>query len=206
MRTYEVLFILSPQVPEEEATALITEFRTVGEGTGATLKTEEAWGRRRLAYPIHKFNEGIYHLFVFESDKALSERVTVTRLSPWIAERDTIAQRRTNLLEEDQEALAPEANAVRLYVRPHQIFTLRLIPQVPFFVVNVAMGLTKMRLATFWWVSQLGMLPGTLVFVNAGTQLARIDSLSGVLSDLPSSVASVSLSFHLYVPNSAWAL
>ena len=54
MRTYEVLFILSPQVPEEEATALITEFRTVGEGTGATLKTEEAWGRRRLAYLIRR--------------------------------------------------------------------------------------------------------------------------------------------------------
>ena len=73
MRTYEVLFILSPQVPEEEANALITEFRTVGEGTGATLKTEEAWGRRRLAYPIHKFNEGNYHLFVFESEGSLAE-------------------------------------------------------------------------------------------------------------------------------------
>ena len=57
MRTYEVLFILSPQVPEEEATALTTEFRGVAEKTGATLKTEEPWGRRRLAYPIHKFNE-----------------------------------------------------------------------------------------------------------------------------------------------------
>ena len=73
MRTYEVLFILSPQVPEEEATALITEFRTVGEGTGAALKSEEAWGRRRLAYPIHKFNEGNYHLFVFESAGSLAE-------------------------------------------------------------------------------------------------------------------------------------
>ena len=73
MRTYEVLFILSPQVPEEEATALITEFRGVAEKTGATLKNEEPWGRRRLAYPIHKFNEGHYHLFVFESEGSLAE-------------------------------------------------------------------------------------------------------------------------------------
>ena len=73
MRTYEVLFILSPQVAEEEATALTTEFRSVAEKTGATLKNEEAWGRRRLAYPIHKFNEGNYHLFVFESEGSLAE-------------------------------------------------------------------------------------------------------------------------------------
>ena len=73
MRTYEVLFILSPQVPEEEATALIGEFRRVGESTGATLKNEEAWGRRRLAYPIQKFNEGNYHLFVYETEGGLSE-------------------------------------------------------------------------------------------------------------------------------------
>ena len=73
MRTYEVLFILSPQVPEEEATALQGEFKRVAESTGATLKSEDAWGRRRLAYPIQKFNEGIYHLFVFESASSLAE-------------------------------------------------------------------------------------------------------------------------------------
>lgn len=73
MRTYEVLFILSPQVAEEEANTLISDFRTVAEGTGATLKNEEAWGRRRLAYPIHKFNEGNYHLFVFETESSLGE-------------------------------------------------------------------------------------------------------------------------------------
>ena len=73
MRTYEVLFILSPQITEEETTSLVTEFRGVAEKTGATLKNEEAWGRRRLAYPIHKFNEGNYHLFVFESEGSLSE-------------------------------------------------------------------------------------------------------------------------------------
>ena len=73
MRTYEVLFILSPQVAEEEATTLIGEFKKVGEGTGAKLTNEEPWGRRRLAYPIQKFNEGNYHLFVFESEGSLAE-------------------------------------------------------------------------------------------------------------------------------------
>jgi small subunit ribosomal protein S6 len=73
MRTYDVLFILSPQVPEEEATALVTEFKRVAETLGATLKNEEPWGRRRLAYPIHKFNEGIYHLLVYETTGGLSE-------------------------------------------------------------------------------------------------------------------------------------
>ncbi|HEY2094797.1 MAG TPA: 30S ribosomal protein S6 [Thermoanaerobaculia bacterium] len=73
MRTYEVLFILSPQVTEEEATTLIAEFKRVAESTGATLKSEDAWGRRRLAYVIQKFHEGIYHLFVFESESSLAE-------------------------------------------------------------------------------------------------------------------------------------
>jgi small subunit ribosomal protein S6 len=73
MRTYEVLFILSPQVPEEEATTLINDFKSIAEKNGARLANEEAWGRRRLAYPIHKFNEGVYHLFVLESEQSLSE-------------------------------------------------------------------------------------------------------------------------------------
>ncbi len=62
------------------------------------------------------------------------------------------------------------------------LFSLRLIPLFPFFVVNAAMGLTGLPLGTFYLVSQLGMLPGTAVYVNAGTQLGRIDSLSGILS------------------------
>ena len=62
------------------------------------------------------------------------------------------------------------------------LFTLRLVPLFPFFVINLAMGLTTMRPRTFYWVSQLGMLAGTLVYVNAGTQLARIDSLSAIAS------------------------
>ena len=62
------------------------------------------------------------------------------------------------------------------------LFTLRLVPLVPFFVINLAMGLTRMNVAVFNGVSQLGMLAGTIVFVNAGTQLAKIDPLRGILS------------------------
>jgi pyruvate/2-oxoglutarate dehydrogenase complex dihydrolipoamide dehydrogenase (E3) component/uncharacterized membrane protein YdjX (TVP38/TMEM64 family) len=62
------------------------------------------------------------------------------------------------------------------------LFTLRLIPVIPFFAINLAMGLTPMRAWTFYWVSQLGMLAGTMVYVNAGTQLAAIESAAGILS------------------------
>lgn len=64
----------------------------------------------------------------------------------------------------------------------YYLFTLRLIPVFPFFLINLLMGLTAMPTRTFYWVSQLGMLAGTIVYVIAGTQLAQIDSLSGVLS------------------------
>jgi len=62
------------------------------------------------------------------------------------------------------------------------LFSLRLVPVFPFFLINLAMGLTPMRLATFAWVSQLGMLPATIVYVNAGRELARLDSLAGIMS------------------------
>ena len=62
------------------------------------------------------------------------------------------------------------------------LFTMRLIPAFPFFVINLVMGLTRMRLFTFYWVSQVGMLAGTIVYVNAGKELGKIDSLSGILS------------------------
>ena len=62
------------------------------------------------------------------------------------------------------------------------LFTLRLVPVFPFFMINLAMGLTPMKVRTFYWVSQAGMLAGTLVYVNAGTQLAKLDLLSGILS------------------------
>jgi uncharacterized membrane protein YdjX (TVP38/TMEM64 family) len=62
------------------------------------------------------------------------------------------------------------------------LLALRLIPVFPFFLVNLLMGLTPIRIGTYYWVSQLGMLPVTLVFVNAGTQLARVDSLAAIAS------------------------
>ena len=62
------------------------------------------------------------------------------------------------------------------------LFTVRLVPVFPFFLVNLVMGLTRLKTGLFYIVSQIGMLAGTLVFVNAGTQLAQIDSLNGILS------------------------
>ena len=62
------------------------------------------------------------------------------------------------------------------------LFSLRLVPIFPFFVINLAMGLTRRRLVTFYWVSQVSMLAGTMVYVNTGKELAKIDSLSGIMS------------------------
>ncbi|MBU2285192.1 MAG: TVP38/TMEM64 family protein, partial [Gammaproteobacteria bacterium] len=62
------------------------------------------------------------------------------------------------------------------------LFTLRLVPVFPFFLINLAMGLTRIKVTTFYGVSQLGMLAATVLYVNAGTQLARIDSPSGIVS------------------------
>ncbi|TAN02432.1 MAG: pyridine nucleotide-disulfide oxidoreductase [Rhodanobacteraceae bacterium] len=62
------------------------------------------------------------------------------------------------------------------------LFSLRLIPAVPFFLINLLAGLAPIRARTYWWVSQLGMLPATLVYVNAGTGLGKVTSLSGLLS------------------------
>jgi pyruvate/2-oxoglutarate dehydrogenase complex dihydrolipoamide dehydrogenase (E3) component/uncharacterized membrane protein YdjX (TVP38/TMEM64 family) len=62
------------------------------------------------------------------------------------------------------------------------LFGLRLVPLFPFFVINLVMGLTRLPLRQFFWASQLGMLPGTAVFVNAGLQISTIESVSGILS------------------------
>jgi len=62
------------------------------------------------------------------------------------------------------------------------LFSLRLVPIFPFFLINLAMGLTPLRAATFYWVSQLGMLAGTAVYINAGTQLGQLESAAGILS------------------------
>lgn len=71
------------------------------------------------------------------------------------------------------------------------LFTLRLVPLFPFFIINLLMGLTQLPTRTFYWVSQLGMLAGTLVYVNAGTQLAQINSLPAILA--PSLIVSFTL-------------
>ena len=88
--------------------------------------------------------------------------------------RDSIRSRFAARLEEVDKGIARDG--------AFYLFTLRLVPLIPFFVINLVMGLTSMKAGTFYLVSQIGMLAGTLVFVNAGTQLARIDSLSGILS------------------------
>lgn len=88
--------------------------------------------------------------------------------------RDTIQQR-------FPERLAAIDNGVKKE-GGFYLFTLRLVPLFPFFLINLLMGLTAIKARTFYWVSQVGMLAGTFVFVNAGTQLAQVESLSGILS------------------------
>lgn len=62
------------------------------------------------------------------------------------------------------------------------LFTLRLVPVFPFFLINLAMGVTRIPLRRYYWVSQVGMLPGTIVYVNAGKELGKLESVSGILS------------------------
>lgn len=88
--------------------------------------------------------------------------------------REAVAKRLTGKLAAIDAGIAREG--------AFYLFSLRLIPLFPFFVVNAAMGLTAMPLGTFYAVSQLGMLPGTAVYVNAGAQLGRLTSLSGIVS------------------------
>jgi uncharacterized membrane protein YdjX (TVP38/TMEM64 family) len=59
----------------------------------------------------------------------------------------------------------------------YYLFSLRLIPAVPFFLVNILMGLTRIRVRTFWWVSQIGMLPGTIAYIYAGTTLPSLKAI-----------------------------
>ncbi|MFZ5766451.1 MAG: TVP38/TMEM64 family protein [Thermodesulfobacteriota bacterium] len=62
------------------------------------------------------------------------------------------------------------------------LFTLRLVPVFPFFLINLAMGVTRIPLVRYYWVSQLGMLPATVVYVNAGKELGKLESAAGILS------------------------
>jgi pyruvate/2-oxoglutarate dehydrogenase complex dihydrolipoamide dehydrogenase (E3) component/uncharacterized membrane protein YdjX (TVP38/TMEM64 family) len=84
-----------------------------------------------------------------------------------------------------QERFGRDLQAINEGVRKDgafYLFTLRLVPLFPFFVINLVMALTPMRIVTFFIVSQIGMLAGTIVYVNAGTQLAQLESLGGILS------------------------
>lgn len=92
--------------------------------------------------------------------------------------RDSIQRRFGPKLEPMQQAVREDG--------AFYLLTLRLIPAVPFFVVNAVMGLTSIRLITFWWISQLGMLPGTAVYVYAGSAVPKLQDLAdrGVLAIL----------------------
>jgi len=99
---------------------------------------------------------------------------TLAFLSSRFVLRDTIEARFGDRLKTINEGLERDG--------AFYLFTLRMIPAIPFFVINLVMGLTRIKAWTFVWVSQIGMLLGTIVFVNAGTQLAQIESTSGLLS------------------------
>jgi uncharacterized membrane protein YdjX (TVP38/TMEM64 family)/NADPH-dependent 2,4-dienoyl-CoA reductase/sulfur reductase-like enzyme len=99
---------------------------------------------------------------------------TVSFLAARFVLRETLEQRFAQRLKDINRGIEKDG--------AFYLFTLRLIPVVPFFVINLVMGLTHMKTLTFYWVSQVGMLAGTAVYVNAGTQLAQLNSLRGILS------------------------
>ncbi|MBU0539687.1 MAG: FAD-dependent oxidoreductase [Gammaproteobacteria bacterium] len=88
--------------------------------------------------------------------------------------RDTIQRRFGERLKSINDGVTREGS--------FYLFSLRLVPVFPFFLINMLMALTPIKLRQFYWVSQLGMLPGTLVYINAGSQLSELTSLSGILS------------------------
>lgn len=84
--------------------------------------------------------------------------------------RDAIRHKFGSRLRQFNDALTREG--------PFYLFTLRLIPAIPFFVINVVMGLTPLKTTTYWWVSQLGMLPATVIFVYAGASVPTLLELA----------------------------
>jgi len=97
--------------------------------------------------------------------------------------KDWIQEKFSNKLKTINEGIEKEGG--------FYLFTLRLVPLFPFFIINLVMALTPIKTWTFYWVSQVGMFAGTIVFINAGTQLGQIESLKGILS--PSIIASFAL-------------
>lgn len=105
---------------------------------------------------------------------ASSIGATLAFLASRLLFRDSVQQRFGDKMGAVNKGIAKEG--------AFYLFALRLVPIFPFFAINLLMGLTPIRIWTFYWVSQIGMLAGTLVYVNAGTQLAKIESVSGILS------------------------
>jgi pyruvate/2-oxoglutarate dehydrogenase complex dihydrolipoamide dehydrogenase (E3) component/uncharacterized membrane protein YdjX (TVP38/TMEM64 family) len=99
---------------------------------------------------------------------------TLAFLSSRFLFRETVEKKFSEAAKKINEGIAKEG--------AFYLFTLRLLPIAPFFIVNLMMGLTKMRVLTYFFVSQIGMLAGTAAFVNAGTQVSQITSLKGILS------------------------
>ena len=99
---------------------------------------------------------------------------TLAMLAARTVLRDSMEKRFGNKLAEVNKGIDKEG--------AFYLFTLRLIPAIPFFVLNLVMGLTRIKTRTFFWVSQLGMLAATVVYVYAGTQIAKLDSLRSILS------------------------
>ena len=99
---------------------------------------------------------------------------TISFLSSRYILRNYVEKKFPKILEKVNKGIEKEGN---LY-----LFSLRLIPLFPFFVINLVMGLTKIKTSTFYLVTQIGALAGTIVYVNAGSQLSQIESLSEILS------------------------
>ncbi len=105
---------------------------------------------------------------------ASSIGATLAFLASRLLFRDMVQQRFGDKLRAINQGMAREG--------AFYLFALRLVPIFPFFVINLLMGLTPIRTWTYYWVSQVGMLAATLVYVNAGKQLAQIEGLGGILS------------------------
>ena len=112
---------------------------------------------------------GLVPAFVMVSFASTSGATIAFLLSRYFF-RDAIQRRFGDRLDAFNESLAKEG--------AFYLFTLRLIPAVPFFVINVVMGLTPMRVWTFWWVSQIGMLAGTFIFIYAGSSVPDLKTLA----------------------------
>ncbi|MDA0586831.1 MAG: TVP38/TMEM64 family protein [Planctomycetota bacterium] len=112
---------------------------------------------------------GFWRAFILVSFASTAGATLAFLLSRYFL-RDSIQNRFGEHLKKFNEALDREG--------AFYLFTLRLIPAVPFFVINVVMGLTKIRTATYWWVSQVGMLAGTCVYVYAGTTIPSLSQIA----------------------------